>query len=578
MGWIRGLGLSFGAAVLLLAVTPVLALVPASVFDQAEGGAVRLTLFPTALVILNPYVWVCVWNSLCVAAVVTLGSGVVGVGLARLVARRRFLGRSPLLALAICGLVVPPAFGAIGLRWLFGEPKLWSDESAWASLIPRAGWIMWVWVAIGSGAPIVGLATASALGRVNPVLEDAAKLAGTDPRRVWRKIVWPLLKPDVSRALSLVFLLTLCDPGAPLVLGLRRTLSFQAVETALDEGLGQLRTAVLLALVMVVLSEIARLILGWWGGRSHESTNRAPMATRPHRSTPRSGVGPAFLLGVAVVAAWIPMIGIFFTSFSGSPSADSGLSGWGFSLGAYRGIVHDPLTRGYLANSAKLGLAVLVLDLVLIRALSTCLSSRRIGGLIDRALNRLEVFPPLAIGIGMLALPSILRMATRGLADLGISQSLVGTLSEAIDVVDVNRFPWVGLVLAVALVRLPLLASLAMERRREAPGSCIDAAIISGKGSRRAMRTVSGGWFGVSPHSAILTAALAGTCLTPALVLAPIADTRPIGPAVLILEEDQSGGLARSAAMATIALGVNLLALAIDGRARTGLKRDWLRA
>jgi ABC-type Fe3+ transport system permease subunit len=225
----RVMGRAAGAVLWALALAPLLALGPAAVFDRGAGGTVRPTLFPIALAALDPFVWDCIRNSLVLAATVTLASGVAGVATARMV-QWRFLGRRPLAALACVGLAVPPAFGAIGLRSAAGSagwaPILTGDASATsapgtflAMIGPWFGFAAWFWVALAFGAPVVALATASALDRVSPSCEDAARLAGAGRRRAWWQLVWPAVRPDVARALGLVFSLTLLEPGAPMVLG-----------------------------------------------------------------------------------------------------------------------------------------------------------------------------------------------------------------------------------------------------------------------------------------------------------------------------------------------------------------------
>ena len=41
---------------------------------------------------------------------------------------------------------------------------------------------------------------------------------------------WPIVRPAAARAAGIIFLLAIVEPGAPLVLGLRRTLAFQIVD------------------------------------------------------------------------------------------------------------------------------------------------------------------------------------------------------------------------------------------------------------------------------------------------------------------------------------------------------------
>ena len=79
---------------------------------------------------------------------------------------------------------------------------------------------------------LVALVTSSAVERLERSWEDAARLTGVGSLRAWRALFWPLVRPSSARAAALVFVFALVEPGAPLVLGLRRTLAFQIVEAA----------------------------------------------------------------------------------------------------------------------------------------------------------------------------------------------------------------------------------------------------------------------------------------------------------------------------------------------------------
>src|SRR4051794_7186334 len=96
MDSIRGLGRRATAGIWLVALIPASGLLVAAVLDRGPTGAVRISVFPMALALWDPFVWDCLWNSVAVASVVALGSLAIGVGLARVVARWRFWGRTPL--------------------------------------------------------------------------------------------------------------------------------------------------------------------------------------------------------------------------------------------------------------------------------------------------------------------------------------------------------------------------------------------------------------------------------------------------------------------------------------------------
>ncbi len=540
MGVNRVLGRCSATVIGAVAMLPALALLVAVAFDQGPSGKVRPTLFPIALAALDDSIWQCARNSLAVAIAVTIASRTVGVTLARIVVRWRFWGRKPLVALACSGLVIAPAFGAMGLKHWFGPLGVWpvTGGVAWFA------YLAWFWTALTFGVPLVGLAAAAGLARVDASWEDAARLAGADRRRVWRQIVWPLIRPDIARALALVFALTLIEPGAPLVLGLRRTLGFQITMAALDPNPGRLTRAAVLALAGVALAGLGRVLIGWWGGSKVEE--RARIVTPEERirtAGPARGLAFVLILLIAAVGVWLPIVGVVSAALTGTETY------------ALSGIVRDPMIRRYAVNSAILGLAVVAIDLVLARALAACSGAGRKPG-------RDRVFPPLALGVGFLAIPWVVRMLAVGLQTSGHRPTIVAVLTAMADAFDPKRTPWVALIGAVALARLPLLTRSAVARRESLRTSPIDAALILGASRRQSRRRLSGRWLGVSPATAVLSLTLAATGVTPALLLAPSAETRPIGPAVLVLIDEPGDGFRRASALATLAIALNLGALA----------------
>src|SRR4051794_1805740 len=178
LGW-------FAVAVLgALVLGPLLALVPSALIDVGPGGASRATAFYLALAASDPFTWECAPQSLTMAVVVAAGSLALGVGLARALGRWRFWGRRPLGALGGPPLAVPPLFAAIGLDGL--ADRLGIAHSTLGE--HWCGLLIWLWAELIGGVALVALVTRSALERIDPDWEDAARLAGADRRRIWRTV------------------------------------------------------------------------------------------------------------------------------------------------------------------------------------------------------------------------------------------------------------------------------------------------------------------------------------------------------------------------------------------------------
>ena len=161
-------------------------------------------------------------------------------------------------------------------------------------------WLVWVWSAVPAGAALVALVTESPFRRLDPSWHEAARLAGASTYRIVRDLSWPIVRPAAARAAGLVFSLALVEPAAPLVLGLRRTLAFQIVDTAAGPSPFP-RTAVW-ALMACLLGLAGWLAFRWKGGSPilAEQVGHAAspeFGLRPRRVTPAGSIRAGWILG-----------------------------------------------------------------------------------------------------------------------------------------------------------------------------------------------------------------------------------------------------------------------------------------
>ncbi len=572
MDSIRGLGRGATTGLWLVALIPAMGLIAAAVLDRGPTGDVRASAFPMALAVWDPFVWDCLWNSVAVASIVAMGSLVVGIGLARIVARWRFWGRTPLAALTFAPLVVPPVFGAIGLRGLLGPPEAWPRVAVgtWISPGDWGGWLGWIWLGLASGVPLVAMATAHALAQIGPACEDSARLAGASRRQVWRRLIRPLVRPGAARAAAGVFAWTLLEPGAPLVLGLRRTLSFQVVEAAL--GPDPFPRAAVLTLAGLAVATLGRLALRSWGGLPAPPSTIALVA-RGDRASARRASGFVLVLVTWGALAWLPILGLVQATVAGGlvpPRSGTHPA----SLGVAR-LLNDPESRRLAANSLALGATVAAIGLLLSWTFAG--SEPRRPGWAGAPTSWIEAIPPLAWGVGALTLPSLASLGADLIGASGGHGAIARALGHLAKALDPDRTPGVLLVLAVVASRLPTLARVAMRGRDASHPAPRDAALRLGANPRQARRMASGGALGASAGALWLTVALAVTSLAPALLLSPTLETRTVAPGALMLADEPGGGIAPAAALALAATAVNLIALAAAARGRSRPMGAWFR-
>jgi len=185
-------------------------------------------------------IWQITWFTVLCAAGATLIVLPFGVGLAWLLARRRFPGRSLVETLVSLPLVMPPV--ATGLILLM----LLSRRGAIGAWLDRAGIdVVFTWKAVVLAMAIMGLPllvrTARAgFEQVNARYEDVAATLGARPLRVFLTISLPLAWPSVLAGAVLAFARALGEFGATIVVagsipGATRTLSV-AIYTYAETG------------------------------------------------------------------------------------------------------------------------------------------------------------------------------------------------------------------------------------------------------------------------------------------------------------------------------------------------------
>ena len=556
MGILRGFGRGLGRIVAAALLAPLLALVPAALIDRGPSGSIRLAVFPAGLAASDPFLWDSARNSLVNAAVVAIGSLIAGVYLGRLAARWQFWGRKVLSTACFAAVAVPPACAALGLRLLFGPRgawhRAWTELAAQVRLAPQAWtWMALAWTGLTVGIPLVGLATARALARVAPEWEDAAKLAGAGRWRVWRHVVRPVIRADVARAAGLVFGLTLVEPAGPLLLGLRRTLAFQIVEAAVARDPAP--RAALLALAALGYALLVHGVLFWWGGEPLPGT--APAVAR-HAAAGHLR-GPLFTLVLALIAllVWLPVAGVFASALAPSPTASG--SGMRLTLSAFVRLARDARVQRLTAHSCILGAAVVAFDVLVARGLR----GRKGGSFLG---EWPDMVPPLVLGTGALLVPQVLGVA----ADLtaGSARACLHVIAE---VLDPYRTPGVLLFVAVAAASLPRVACRAV-RANAAPR---DAALQLGAAPGRARRVASDEGWRERLGPLAFSFALAATNVAPALLLVPTAESRTVGPGLLILANQPGDGLHRASALAACLVVVNVAALALASAPASRLER-----
>jgi iron(III) transport system permease protein len=293
--------LALGLAIGLAAALPALYLVVA-VLDDARG-ALDAVLTSRTLGLIT--------RSLGMAAAVTTASIAIAVPLAWLTVRSDLPGRRVWATLATLPLVIPSYIGAYLFVSALGPRGALADLLGvrLPSIYGFAGAFL---VLTLFTYPLVLIPLRGALRKMDPSLEEAARVMGRSQREVFRTVVLPQLAPAIGAGGVLVALYTLSDFGA---VSIMRFNSFtRDIYIAYQSGFGRTEAAALgmvLVLVMLVLFAVYARVRA--ARALHRSTPGTPRPSEPVRlgrwrwpalAFCSTVVGIALVLPVGVLAYW----------------------------------------------------------------------------------------------------------------------------------------------------------------------------------------------------------------------------------------------------------------------------------
>lgn len=217
-----------------------------------------------------------------------------------------------------------------GVGWL---NRLAPSGEAWIDIYSLGGVIF---VESSVLFTILFLGVSAGLRRMDPALEEAARLAGASPFTVFRRVTAPLLKGNVLAGLVAVGLASLASFGVPAILGspARIFVLTTAIYAKIQEGsAAALDEAMAIALVMATITLGLVTLAGLWARRQVSLVGGK--ASRPALV----GLGrwrhplAVLLFGVWGVMVALPLAALLVSSFCDQPGV---LRLDNFSLRAWR--------------------------------------------------------------------------------------------------------------------------------------------------------------------------------------------------------------------------------------------------
>ncbi|XSF06759.1 iron ABC transporter permease [Myxococcus faecalis] len=330
-----------------------------------------------------------------------------------------------------------------------------------------------------SGLPLVLLAGAAALRRVDPALEEAARVCGASPLRALLTTTVPLVMPSLLSGAVMVFLMAASSFGVPYLLGVSATPPTRVLTTRIyelvllgEEGLGRASTLALVLLLLTPLSLFATWALGRSGRvrlSSGKGVSPRPLSLGRARRLATGGVAAACVLLVL-----LPLGAILLTSLQRGFGAR--LAWEELTLSHWSGVLFEPRTLRATGLSLLLatGAGALVCGLGLSAALLQR-AWRRLGA----GVEALAVWPYAVPGT-VLALALLVAFSRDWRFILVDRVAFVLALAHT---------PWLLLV-AYAAKYLALGTRNASEALAQLDPSLTEAARVSGAGPLRAFLDV----------------------------------------------------------------------------------------
>ena len=267
------------------------------------------------------------WNTLKIAIFTTILGTVMGVFYAWLLGRSDIPAKGLMRALFNIPYMFPPFLGAMAWDMMFngrsGYINKFLKELFHLKGMPININSVWgiVFVEVSYYFPFVFMQVVSALERMDPTLEESARIAGAKQRQVIWKITLPLVKPAISAGALLILTTSLAHFGVPAILGYAKriyTLPTRIYEVIYNSGgsFDGIRQGAAISVMLVVVVALALILQNRiLSAGSYDIIKGKSM--RPTLIKLRGAKIPLFLLAILtlVMIVIVPLVMIVLISF-----------------------------------------------------------------------------------------------------------------------------------------------------------------------------------------------------------------------------------------------------------------------
>ena len=262
-------------------------------------------------------------NTVIIGFAVTVFGTIVGLFYAWLLGRSDIPCKGLMRALFMIPYMFPPFFGAMAWDMLLsgrgGYVNTWLMNNFGFETAPLNINSLWgiIFVEVSYYFPFVFMQVVSALERMDPTLEESARIAGASQGTVIRKITIPLVTPAISAGALLILISSLAHFGVPAILGFSKqiytlpTVIYACIDRAGGsfEGIRQgAALSILLVFVVAMALILQKIVLS---SGSYDIIKGKSM--RPTLIKLRGAKYPLLFLSVItlIVIVLVPLVMIF---------------------------------------------------------------------------------------------------------------------------------------------------------------------------------------------------------------------------------------------------------------------------
>ena len=278
--------------------------------------------------------WKALTNTVQLSLMVMVASVLITFPLAWLVGRTDLPGKKTYRTLLVASYMIPPYVGAIAwvqllnpsvgylnqvLKWMFSLQQAPFDIYTFGGL---------AWVLTLFYSPFAFITISRAMEKMDPTLEEAARVSGASPLKTLFDVTLPLMAPSILAGGLLVFIAAGSCFGIPAIVGMPGNIEVMTTRIVTYIYMGDdkgIRDATALAASLMILANSLLFFMTWMLGRK-DYTTISGKSTRPNIVELGKWKWPAFIgVGLyATIAVIIPLFSILVTSLLKSMSKPIG--------------------------------------------------------------------------------------------------------------------------------------------------------------------------------------------------------------------------------------------------------------